>query len=81
MRMGPPFTLSCITFQVGGDAPSLQMTNNGPGVIPAGTKIHWVVKQSNGDYTFPYPVQVHQIVVLNGVARSGIGDCVITVLP
>ena len=74
------FTLSCISFQVGQNAPSIQFTNNGPGIVPAGTKVHWVVKQSNGDYTVPYPLQVHQITVLNGVARSGIGGCTISVV-
>ena len=75
-----PFTLSCVSFQVGGNAPSIQFTNNGPGIVPAGTVVHWVVKASNGDYTIPYPLQVHQITVLNGVARSGIGGCTISVV-
>ncbi len=74
------FSFSCITFQVGGDAPSVQFTNNGPGVVPAGTKLHWVVKQSSGDYVVPQPIGVHYITVLNGVARSGLGDCSITVV-
>jgi len=72
------YTLSCITFQVGGDAPSVQFENNGPGIVPAGTVVHWVVKQSSGDYTLPYPMQVHQLAVLNGVARSGLGSCSIS---
>ena len=84
MTNHPPYTLayslSCFSFQVGGNAPSVQITNNGPGVVPAGTKAHWVVGASNGDYVFPAPVQVHQIVVLNGVARSGLGACSISIL-
>ena len=74
------FTLSCISFQVGQNAPSIQFTNDGPGIVPAGTKLHWVVKQSNGDYVVPHPLPIHQITVLNGVARSGIGGCTISVV-
>ena len=74
------FTLSCICFQVDSLAPSIQFTNEGPGIVPAGTKLHWVVKQSNGDYVVPGPIAVHQITVLNGVARSGVGGCTITVV-
>ena len=74
------FTLSCISFQVGQNAPSIQFTNDGPGIVPAGTKVHWVVKQSNGDYVVPHPLPIHQITVLNGVARSGIGGCTISVV-
>jgi hypothetical protein len=75
-----PFSLSCFSFQVGGNAPSVQFVNNGSGIVPGGTVVHWVVKASNGDYTVPYPLQVHQITVLNGVARSGIGGCTISVV-
>jgi hypothetical protein len=74
------FSFSCITFQVGGNAPSVQFTNNGPAVVPAGTKLHWIVKQSSGDYVVPQPIPVHYITVLNGVARSGLGDCSISVV-
>jgi len=79
-RLLAAFTLSCISFQVDDMAPSIQFTNDGPGIVPAGTKLHWVVKQSSGDYVVPHPIAVHYITVLNGVARSGIGGCTITVV-
>lgn len=70
----PIYKLTCVVRGTPVEFPDdIAIINNGPGTVPAGTKVHWsmTAPAKQGDYTFTAPLAPNRLVTISGVLPGG----------